>query len=144
MKTKKSFKLQLRNNEVGIISLVVAILALFLNTWFYEKSEKNRNIRIASFEILMHLGEFQQVVNTIYYDKNSSLDLTMRGWGHLTLIGDLCKLLPSPLPEVSENLIKAWKENLGKLKESEKSANAISDKIDATRQAVVKIIDHLN
>ena len=138
-----NWKNQFKNNEVGIISLVIAIIALFHTTWLYNHSEKNRNIRVASFEVLLHLGELQQVVNTIHYQHNTSIDIISQGWGHLSLIGDLSMLIPHPVPDDSKELINAWKQNLDKLSDSEESATQISDKIDKLRQAIVKIITNL-
>ncbi len=144
MKWNRSLKIQLRNNEVGIISLVVAILALFLNTWLYTRSETNRNIRVASFEVLIHLGELQQVVNNVHFKKNDSFDVISRGWGHLALIGDLSHLIPQPIPEEAQALINSWKENLDNLKESDESTAQVSNKIDALRHAIIEIITNLS
>jgi HEAT repeat protein len=138
-----TIKQQLRENCIAIISLVVAIAALYHNEKLYEKSEYNRNVRIAAFEVLMRLGELQQIVNTLHYDtKASSPNTLMQGWGHIALIGDLSKLIPQPVPQAAEGLIKAWKQNQAELKQ-EGSADAVSSQIDSTRQAVLAVISKL-
>jgi hypothetical protein len=137
-----TIKQQLKENCIAIISLVIAIVALYHNEKLYEKSEHNRNIRIAAFEVLMRLGELQQLVNTLNFDKASSSNVLMQGWGHIALIGDLSKLIPEPVPKAADGLIKSWKENHDKIKD-EASADVISNKIDLTRQAVVAVISKL-
>lgn len=47
---------QLRNNAVALISLAVAIGSLGYNTWRNERTEHNRNVRTAAFELLMRAG----------------------------------------------------------------------------------------
>ena len=53
---------QLRNNAVALISLVVALGSLSYNTWRNERTESNRNIRTATFELLVKLSELERVV----------------------------------------------------------------------------------
>lgn len=65
---KNSILEQLRRNTVALISLVVAISSLSYNTWRNEATEENRNLRVAAFEILLKLGELQQVVFHSHYD----------------------------------------------------------------------------
>ena len=65
---KNSILEQLRRNTVAVISLVVAISSLSYNTWRNEATEENRNLRVAAFEILLKLGELQQVVFHSHYD----------------------------------------------------------------------------
>jgi HEAT repeat protein len=138
-----TIKQQIRDNFIAIISLMIAILALYHNEKLYEKSELNRNVRIAAFEVLMRLGELQQVVNNIHYDKTTSPNDRLLGWGQISLIGDLSHLIPDPVPKAAERLIEAWKENHGKIKE-EASADAVSNEIDLTRQAVLEILSKLD
>lgn len=57
-----SLKDQLRNNLVAIISLAVALTALGYSTWRNERTEQNRNVRAAGFELLSEIGALQQVV----------------------------------------------------------------------------------
>ena len=48
----RTFREQLRSNAVALISLTVALSSLGYNTWRNERTEHNRNIRAAAFEIL--------------------------------------------------------------------------------------------
>ncbi|HBS27331.1 MAG TPA: hypothetical protein DD827_09455 [Gammaproteobacteria bacterium] len=59
---------QIQNNSLAIISLVVAFSALGYNTWRNELTESNRNIRMAGFEMLLHIGELQKTTYLAHYD----------------------------------------------------------------------------
>lgn len=139
----KNFIKQFKENYLAIISLFIAVVALIHNNLLYEKSEKNRNIRTASFEILMKLGELQQKINMSHFDP-SSKDSLIEEWGYIALIGDLSKLVPSPVPQKAEKLIEAWKSNYTTIKDNDKSLDAISNEIDATREAILNVIADLN
>jgi hypothetical protein len=134
---------QIKENYLSIISLFIAIIALFHNARLYEKSEINRNTRTAAFEILMKLGELQQEVNQLHYDPMDKHSL-IHAWGFIALIGDLSKLIPDPVPQTAQKLLDVWNQNYKKVKESEESVTAISDAIDATRSAVINVITHLS
>jgi hypothetical protein len=134
---------QLKRNYLSIISLFIAVIALIHNTHLYVQSEINRNVRTASFEILMKLGELQQQVNLLHYDSSLPKNNLLASWGNIALIGDLSQLIPAPVPEKANALIAAWKANNEKI-EGEESADAISNQIDATRQAVIQVIRNLS
>lgn len=134
---------QIRDNVVAIISLIVAISALGYTTWREEHTEKNRNIRAAAFEVLMHLGELQMVVNTKHYDPQNPSGNPLIGWGHIALIDDLSQILPAPAPKTADELVNVWKENWKQINENEDSADKISDSIDKTREVVLKILKEL-
>ncbi len=73
---------QLRNNAVALISLAVALTSLAYNTWRNERTEHNRNVRTATFEILTKLAELERVVFLAQYDHDASG--AVRGPGGLT------------------------------------------------------------
>ena len=66
---------QIRRNLLAIISLTVAISALGYNTWRNETTEENRNIRLASFEILVQLGKLQIITDHAHYGNKSGADI---------------------------------------------------------------------
>jgi hypothetical protein len=72
---------QLRANTVALTSLAVALTALGYNTWRNERTERNRNVRVAAFEVLKQLGELQLVVNAAFFAKDGRLGHQMAGWG---------------------------------------------------------------
>ena len=63
---------QLKRNTVALVSIIIAVSSLSYNTWRNEKTEENRNQRLASFEVLLKLNELQQVIFYSHYDKDNS------------------------------------------------------------------------
>jgi hypothetical protein len=61
---------QIKRNQLAIISLVVALMALSYNTWRNELTEENRTIRKAGFEMLVHIGELQRITYLAHYDQD--------------------------------------------------------------------------
>ncbi len=65
-----TFKNQMRQHSVALISLVIALSSLAYNTWRNEQTEANRNVRAAGIELLLKLGELDRVVFFSHYDKD--------------------------------------------------------------------------
>ena len=129
---------QIHNNLVAIISLIVAITALSYNTWRNEKSERNRNIRPAAFEVLNQLGRLQLVVNNTLYINNKSESMNpILGWGHVSFISDLGQLLPQPIPVKVDKLVEVWENNWQKIRTDETSVNNVTHEIDEAREVVL-------
>ena len=84
-----NFREQLRNNAVALVSLVVALIGLMYTTWRYEHTERNQNIRTATFEILSKLAEFERVVFLAHYDKDVAMGNPRVGWTYVIAIHDL-------------------------------------------------------
>jgi hypothetical protein len=79
---------QLRSNVVALISLAVALSSLGYNTWRNERTEHNRNIRTATFEILTKLAELERVVFLAQYDHDASSGNPRTGWTYVLVIRD--------------------------------------------------------
>lgn len=139
---KHSIVEQIRENTVAIASLVVAIAALAHASWHYSHMEHNQNIRVAAFEVLLNLGQLQQVVNTAYYDPKNSFPLA--GWGNVALISDLSELIPDPVPQAAKRMIDTWKENYPSLQKDEAAVEKISLGIDETRASILNVLHHLD
>lgn len=127
---------QLRSNTVAIITLIMAATSLGYNTWRNERTEANRTIRIAAFEVLKSLGELQVIVNNSYYGNEKSKSDPMLGWGYVSMIGDLAVILPKPINQQTEKLLTVWKENWANIQTSEESVDKITEQIDSVRAAV--------
>lgn len=118
-----SFKKQLHNNAVALISLFIAVSSLAYNTWRNEKTEEQRNIRHAAFRVLENLGELQQVVDYRYYylpfheDAHQEGQLRLRGFGNASMIHDLMMLMPRPAPLAGEELKQLWNAEFARLEE---------------------------
>lgn len=139
----RKFASQFAHHIVALISLVVAVVALFYTSWRLESSERNITARFAGFEMLKNLGELQVIVNRVRYEKDDTLGNPYLGWGRVAFIGDLSELLPHPVSENAKALISAWGENWKEIKDDDRASGAISEEIDNCRQAVLKAIQEL-
>jgi hypothetical protein len=131
---------QLRTNLVALISLTVALAALGYNTWRNERTEHNRNIRVAAFEVLTQLGELQVVVNSSVYGKEGNRMDPMEGWGRVALITDLSQLLPAPAPHRAEELHRIWQANWQDLTDNDESGERVTAEIDLSRETIREIL----
>jgi len=135
---------QLRRNAVALISLVVAISSLSYNTWRNEKTEDNRNQRFAAFEILLKLGELQQVVFHHHYDMDRTDKGNPRtGWSYVLTIRDLSRVLNPPLPTTADTLLAIWSENWEGLDEDATYVELIMAGIDEMRGDTLQLLDAL-
>lgn len=132
---------QFKDNFVAFLSLLIAVIALLYTGWRETETEKNRNYRLASIEVLKNLGELQIVVNNAYYAK--SMTDPFLGWGHIALINDLSQLLPPPIPEQNQKLMEAWNNQWKDLKTDEQAVQSISTEIDHSRDAVLDLMKKL-
>jgi len=127
---------QVQRNLLAIISLVVAISALSYNTWRNETTEENRNIRLASFEVLVQLGKLQIITDHVHYGNANTTANPITGWGHVAMIDDLSFLMPAPLPDEAAKLKKVWQENWEGLGADDSSAVKITETISSMRKTV--------
>jgi hypothetical protein len=137
-------RVQLKANLVALISLVVAVTALGYNTWRNERTEYNRNVRVAAFETLKQLGEAQIIVEYAHFKKNRQLGDPLQGWGRMIYIRDLANLLPPPAPSDAERLWTAWRDNIDRLEADDEALVKITDEMQLLRLTVLGILEHLN
>jgi hypothetical protein len=139
-----NFREQLRDNAVALISLTVAVSSLAYNTWRNERTEHNRNIRAATFELLMKVSELQRVVFLAQYDRDLAGGSPRTGWTYVLAIRDLSTLAPAPLPAQAGELQRVWSaswEGLGK--EDETAVNRIDDAIGRLRDTTLSTLRSL-
>jgi hypothetical protein len=118
---------QIRNNAVALTSLFVALTGLGYNTWRNERTEHNRNIRTATFEILTKLAEFERVVFLAHYDRDKSSGNPRTGWTYVIVIHDLAEIVPGPVAAGAADLQSTWRDNWEGLGTD---SDAAIDKID--------------
>jgi hypothetical protein len=136
---------QLRRNSVAIISLVVALSSLGYNTWRNELTEDNRNQRFAAFEILLKLGELQQVVFHGHYDRDSSDKGNPRtGWAYVLTVQDLSQVMGPPMTDVADELVATWSTHWQELGESQGSADSVIAGIDRAREQTLQMLQSLD
>lgn len=119
---------QIRNNAVALISLLIALVGLGYNTWRNERTEHNRNIRTAAFEILTKLAEFQRVVFLAHYDRDQSNGNPRIGWTYVIVMDDLAAVVPGRVAPQADELRKVWAANWEGLAED---GDGAVDRIDA-------------
>ena len=142
---KASFREQIQRNSVALISLFVAVSSLSYNTWRNELSEYNRNQRVSSFEILLKLGELQELVFHNHYDRDAENKGNPRtGWALVLTIRDLSAILESPVPESSKELVAVWGGNWIRLGDSQESADAILSGIEKVRADALVLLGDLD
>ena len=141
-----NFREQVRRNAVALISLFIAVTGLLYNTWRNEHSENNRNQRWASFEVLVMLGELQELVYISYYDPDQSDGSDFRrGWAKVLTIHDLSSVLEDPLPASATELHAVWGQHWqGLEKRQTASKDAIDVAIKNLRDSALMTLKDLN
>jgi len=134
---------QLRRNAVALISLVVAVSSLSYNTWRNEATEDNRNLRFAAFEILLKLGELQQVVFHVHYDKDFERGNPRVGWAYVLTIDDLAQVLPGTVQGSTAGLRQAWAAHWEDLHGSKASLDAVMQALDGARDHTLVLLRSL-
>jgi hypothetical protein len=140
-----NFKDQIRRNSVALISLVVAITSLGYNTWRNEASESNRTQRNVAIEVLMQLGELQEVTWHHHYDKDFEDTGNLRsGWTLVLVIRDISQILDGAVPASATQLHMVWDKHSGQLDVSTEAKNAIIDAIEAVRGDALDLLQELD
>jgi hypothetical protein len=137
------FAEQLRNHFVAILSLTVALAGLGYNTWRNERTEGNRNVRVAAFEMLKTLGELQLLVDYAHFRKDQRLGDPTLGWGKILFLRDLAQVAPAPVPEQTEQLLSTWRNNWEKLETDNGAVRKISEDIYTLRQQLLEELQRL-
>ena len=135
---------QLQKNLLAMISLVVALSALGYNTWRNELTEKNRNTRMAGFELLVHISELQRITYLAHYDKDLVSGNPRKGWSEVLVIQDLGELIgvDQPLPTMA--LQQAWQDHWEGLGDDPQSVSEIDNAIDQLRRATLAALRSLD
>lgn len=145
MPINNSFKEQVRRNSVALISLVIAITGLGYNTWRNEQSEYNRTQRLVCLDVLMKLGELQQLVWHHHYDQDFEERGNLRtGWTMVLVIKDVSQLLDDPLPKSSEALWQTWEEHSKQLDSSRDAEKSIINAINVVRNDSLALLKELD
>ncbi|MBV8782938.1 MAG: hypothetical protein JOZ67_02000 [Gammaproteobacteria bacterium] len=136
---------QLRNNAVALVSLVIALSSLGYNTWRNERTEHNRNVRTATFELLMRLADLERVVFLAQYEHDAHGGSPRTGWTYVLAIRDLAVLAPPPVPQRAEQLQRTWGENWEALgREDEGAVTRIDDAIEGLRTSCLTTLKALH
>lgn len=135
---------QVNRNLVALISLILAVVALSYNTWRNELTEHNRNLRAAGFEIILTVGELQQIVFFSHYDQDPQRGNPRAGWTRVLLLDDLSEIMPEPVGQATDELLSVWQSNWARLGEQAEAEARISDAIDLVRQRTLAALAELD
>ena len=139
------FSDQIRRNSVALISLAIAITSLGYNTWRNEASESNRTQRDVAIEVMMQLGQLQEVTWHHHYDKDFEDKGNLRsGWTLVLVIKDISQILEGSVPESATRLHRVWNEHSDQLDDSTEAKDAIIDAIEAVRGDAVQLLQQLD
>lgn len=142
----RSIKEQLRRNTVALISLTVAITSLGYNTWRNEHSEFNRNQRQASFEVLLKIGELEELVFHSVYDPGfANAGNARTGWALVLTIRDLSHVIDGTVKNNGDTLHSTWQDHWrGIEKQDGNSEKAVRASIGELRGATLAKLAELD
>jgi hypothetical protein len=128
---------QLRDNLVAITSLAVALTALGYNTWRNERTERNRNIRVAGIELLQEIGSLQQIIFYAHYTEGDQRGDPRMGWADVLTISDLATIMPADVAREAAELKSTWEGNAGDLADDPAAFRRIDGAIEELRQSTL-------
>jgi len=131
-------------NTMALLSLAVALCALFYNTWRNESTEGNRNIRAAEFEMLKSLSELQQVVEYAAYRKDKERGDLTRALTLVLQIRDLGELTTPAVNAASMHLQEVWAKQGDQIGSNLEVSNTLSEEILNTRRVVITSLRELH
>jgi hypothetical protein len=135
---------QLRNNAIALISLLVALTSVTYATWRDERTEHNRNIRSATFQILTKLADFERIVFLAHYDRDHANGNPRIGWTDVIVIHDLSSVAPVPLESKASELTEVWRNNWEGLdSDDETSVEHIEAAVEQLRLATLATLRSL-
>jgi hypothetical protein len=132
-----SIREQVRNNLVALISLTVALSGLGYTTWRNERTELNRNLRVAGFELLTEIGSLQQVVFYAHYQPGDTRGDPRMGWADVLTIVDLAELMPPDVARDAQALNATWQADWSGLGDDPEAHRRIDASIDVIRQTTL-------
>ncbi len=145
MGNNRSIREQLRRNTVALISLVIAITSLGYNTWRNEASEYNRNQRLVSIELLLMLGDLQQLTMDRHYGENIDGPALLRaGWAKVLTIRDIAQVAEGGVPDAAETLYETWNSRYAELGEVTEAKDAVIAALEDVRDETHQVLQSLD
>jgi hypothetical protein len=135
---------QFHDNLVAIISLVIALSAVGYNTWRNERTERNRNIRVAGIELLTEIGSLQQIIFYAHFTEGDQRGDPRMGWADVLTINDLATLMPAAVVHDAVELKTVWEADSAGLMEDDEAYRRIDVAIDGLRQTTLESLRALN
>jgi hypothetical protein len=136
-----TFRDQIRANALALISLTVALFSVSHSTWRNERTEYNRNVRAATFQLLAKLADFERIVFLAHYDRDLANGNPRIGWTDVIVIHDLASVAPAPLETKAAKLRDVWRDNWEQLgSDKEDSVDRIEASVEDLRQATLSAL----
>ena len=136
-------KQTLKNNWLSLLSLAVALSALFYNTWRNEQTELNRNYRASGFEIVREIAKLQLLVDQTFYAPESNNN-AIEGWTRINFIQSLSAIMSSSVKQRADDLKLVWSEQWQQLNEKESANKLITEANRALEQEVLIALKQLD
>ena len=127
-----------------IFSLFFALIGFSYNVWRMEVSESNSNIREASFEMLLELSQFQQLIYVGYHDKDLVAGNPRKGWVKVLLINDLSNLTTASIEKKAEDLLAVWSSCSEIYHDDRAELNRLDDSIEFIRMEIKSVLKTLD
>ena len=128
---------QIRDNLIALISVVIALSALGYNTWRNERTERNRNVRVAGIELLREIGSLQQIIFYAHYAEGDQRGDPRMGWADVLTINDLAALMPADVMRDAAKLRASWEADSTGLIEHDDAFARIDGALDTLRQTTL-------
>ena len=125
---------QIRDNLIALISVAIALSALGYNTWRNERTERNRNIRVAGIELLREIGSLQQIIFYAHYAEGDQRGDPRMGWADVLTINDLAALMPADVMRDAAQLRATWEADSAGLIDHDDAFARIDGAIDTLPQ----------
>jgi len=124
--------------------MLFAVLGFSYNTWRMELSEANNNIRTASFEVLLQLSEFEQILYASHYDQDAREGSPRKAWVKVDLINDLSGLIDQQVKAESVKLKELWGTHWESVSTDEEAIKLLVIQIDQVRNKIKTVLENLN
>lgn len=138
------FREQVRSNLVAIVSLAVALTALGYSTWRNERTEQNRNVREAGFELLSEVGQLQELVLYAHFTQGDMRGDLRMGWADTLNVQDLAALMPAEVRRDAAALRATWEASAAGLNTSDEDFRAVDAAIEKLRQTTLAALRELD
>lgn len=109
----------------------------------FAVSEDNNTIRVAAFEMLLHLAELEQIVFAAHYDQDKDSGNPRSGWVKVGLINDLSVLINPVVTEQARMLKDKWAANWQQIPNDSQAAQQVLSHIDSVRASIKTTITRL-
>jgi len=131
------------HQKMVMLSFLFGIVGFIYNTWRYEHSEYNNNVRTASFQMLKELSKFEQNIYANHYDKDNKKGNPRDGWITIGLINDLSPFVSLKCQKEAKKLKVFWKNNWNYIRNDEMRTNQLLSKVENVREASREVLHNL-